>query len=283
LKSLLAKDPTLGGAHVFLGLIEAGAENYAAAREHLVAALERVPMAHMGRVHAALGQVYLRLGDYANAENEYQKALALDVGDQEARLGLAVAVYSLGGSARAVDLAQDIVPDAPNGAHQMGVVLQSRVAFDDGQFLQAAQLLQGLLEDSDGSAKMGNPAYLQYLAGLLSMAGGDAAAAEAHLSAPELVSQLAAAVPISATQSPVLSPPRVLDDAWSALAEHCAAKWQWEEESARLEVLVDDPCLPVELGQRIAALYDIWQDQLGKRFYDTGILLEVLPIFALPP
>lgn len=244
MEGFLQQDPTLSGAYIVLGLIEAEAGNYAEADERLMGALEHVPKNQAGPVYAALGQISLRQEAYADAEQQYRLAMTLDPHDSSLHEYLATAV-----------------------------LMQSRALFLDGQLEEAAQGLDALLQDERVTLTLHSAAFLRYLAGLLAAAAGDAARAEAHLAAPELVSAVAeaSATPIGvASGLPAFSATAA---GWPALAERCASAWQGSDESILEDVLVNDPCLPVDLHERISALYDLWQGPPERRFYPLPSIL----------
>ncbi len=87
----LPKNPMDPGTHLLLGqtLLQLGgdARQEARAEQHLRAALMNNPEAH--RVHAALGQLYLRQGLLPPARSEFEAALRTSPRLREARYGLA--------------------------------------------------------------------------------------------------------------------------------------------------------------------------------------------------
>ncbi|MBI3286922.1 MAG: tetratricopeptide repeat protein, partial [Chloroflexi bacterium] len=120
--------------------------------------------------HLGLGRVYLRQGRYAQAEEEFARALASDANQVEAMNGLAAALGSLGRIDSAIPLWRATIERDPTNAeahYRLGLAYLLR-----SRFGQAREELEAARR-----GRPGDPATYYYL-GVLTSRGGSPQAAE---------------------------------------------------------------------------------------------------------
>src|SRR5262245_28841709 len=173
-EAALAIDSTDRHGHQRLGLLEERAGRVEAAIRHLELGLVGTPTDYVGikvnlallynqrlefaksrdllapyarlddrepTMHRALGNAYLGLGDWHNAVEQYQVAVALAPKDVAARIGLGHALRDLGQKAKAITEHEIAARDAPDNSLAQIELARSRLAA--GQTAQARVGLEG--------------------------------------------------------------------------------------------------------------------------------------------
>jgi len=112
----------------FMAAFEAGQAlektgEYAAARDALEASLKQAPSQVPARV--LLGQVYLRLKDARNAEDQFEAALLVDSENKEGRIGLAEAQVMRGDFATALPDLESLTKSDPADAQAWRVLAET--------------------------------------------------------------------------------------------------------------------------------------------------------------
>jgi tetratricopeptide (TPR) repeat protein len=134
--------------------------------------------------HAAIGQVYLRLGNYADAVAAARRAVAVDGAHREARYILATSLVRMGNvdeGKRELEIYQRLQSEATTARTRQleieGLRRDASVSIVNGEFAKAVALLRQALERDQGSAR----AHLDL--GIALLKAGQAVDAIEHLNA----------------------------------------------------------------------------------------------------
>jgi tetratricopeptide (TPR) repeat protein len=76
------------------------------------------PASNSPQLHVLLGDIYRQKQQWEDAENEYQKALALEPRNQSAKLGLAMALFANGKSEEALAIDKALLTETPDNSEE---------------------------------------------------------------------------------------------------------------------------------------------------------------------
>jgi tetratricopeptide (TPR) repeat protein len=160
MRSVLKKDPMLHEALHALGRVARREGNAQHAREMLTKAVKANP--HHRRARLDLGELLLQLKEVAAAQRQFDKVLALDNGNLDARIGRAWSAVELG-STDAPTYIRDL---AIRGQAEEAAVLEARHLLVQKKWERAADALAALLdrEERGGPAREHRTSILLWLA-----------------------------------------------------------------------------------------------------------------------
>ncbi len=281
LDDITALDPSLPGPYIMRAMLaykwSFGQLDYAAIAKELETAVTFLPGIPELRVN--LGQIYALDGRLEDAEAAFQAALSLDGQNREALLALANLVYRQEGG-EAADAYLDQIPSmdeayplpaagemtftwpeifdagrAPISPVHTADLFRSRLLFEAGDSQGAAETVNRLVMTDEQLAlafdiSMAEMPLERYLAGLLD--------------------SLETGVPVSETITstlPVYFDLGVSDlatstETWFALLNQCGPSGSSKPTTWGT---AENDCLPEDLSERITAVYDLFQQQLGRR------------------
>lgn len=278
LEAITALDSSLPGPYIMRAMLaykySFGHLEYAAIAEDLETAVTLLP--DEPELQVNLGQVYALDGRLADAEVAFQTALTIDDQNWEALLAIANLVYHQEGS-EAAEAYLSQIPNLeeayplseaagsftwlevydpgifPISPVYMADLFRSRLLFDAGDPAGAAEAIDQLLTanqdlslafDLTGAAE---PPFERYLASLMkSLDTGLAISQIMTDTYPILVGMELSGLATSI-------------HTWQRLLSQCNAPSPDRWGTAR------NDCLPEDLAERITAVYDIFQEQLGRR------------------
>ncbi len=280
LDAITALDPSLPGPYIMRAMLaykwSFGQLDYAVIAEDLETAVTLLPDVPELRVN--LGQIYALDGRLEDASAAFQAALALDGQNREALLAMANLIYRreggeaaeayldpIPGMAEAYPLSaagqtftwpeifdRDVAPISP--VHTADL-FRSRLLFDAGDLEGAAETINRLIMTNEELALAFDIFRVEmplerYLAGLLNSLETGAPVSETITDTLPVYFDLGVSDLATSTEI------------WFNLLIQCGPSGSSQPIAWGT---AENDCLPEDLSERITAVYDLFQDQLGRR------------------
>lgn len=261
LEEVIQRDPTIPGAYLVLGNIafyeeedlESAAKWYS---EALGVASEPE------KIQINLAQIYLLQGKYEEAEALLQAAIAQNASNPEAELALANLAHHRGQTTVALEHLRAIPPEEEKifltSAQAAGLVLRSNLEFERDQITAAIRTLEQVIARTYPSGEPVEAPLERYLLGLYYLLQGDE---EKAWSIWETIDLFNTPEGSYGTTSAL---------AWADISLDCG--FDLYDPDPEAEGLATNPCLPVDLEARIAAVYEKFRDRLPYRLYYRSFL-----------
>jgi len=266
-EELLQVDPSIVGPYIMLGYTAFQEEEFVAAADWFSSALTlaRLPASTKAKLHVNLGQLYLLEGKEEKAKAEFGAAVDVDPDYLEAHLALGNVLCRQGQWELALEHIEQILSvNSSPVVHAAAAILKSQVFFEAGEIDLAIEALETFMSSADWPQRSAGWPLENYLLGLLHTVQGDSeAAAERWTNLGR-----GPTVPLYADFTSLY--------AWYDIRSRCAIS-EWNP--------VRDPCLPVDLIDRIRKVYDLFQDQLVYRLnYEACSVVAFCPhVFTYDP
>ena len=291
LDNLLARDPSIPGAHIMRGVLAFEMEGeeydetrgadfdddqYQIALKNFSAASRLLPRSP--ELHVNLGKVYSRKKLYPEARAEFERALDLYPNSAEAHLALADTFLRLGQIDLALRHLGAVSPDQGKedmSAVRMAAILKARVQYEGGDTSGAIQTLLSDLppeaarkdQVDEGPVKLpskNDTSLIHYLLGLLYTAESNPEAAAAHWEAckvPDLSGDSADFLRNNLREQ-AHSYNDSVTVAWCDIFSLCVSGGldpsRWGETSR---------CLPRDVNQRLKKAFDVAQERVAYRIF----------------
>jgi tetratricopeptide (TPR) repeat protein len=286
LDTLLARDPSIPGAHIMRGALAFENEGTALAGRELQIALKQFStasqlMPRSYKLHINVGKVYMRQGQYPDARAEFEKALALSPDSAEAHLAIADAALKQGQVDMALRHLGAVSSDQREdfSAARMAAILKARIEFEAGNVAVAIQTLQANLsqqpepasadsDDTGPGAKLplnNDTSLIHYLLGLLYTLDSDTGNANNHFKKckiPDWGNDDEDNFLRDSLRDQAHSYRDTATVAWCDILLLCA--------SGSLDISrhgMVGQCLPQDVSQRLKKVFDIAQDRISYRIF----------------
>lgn len=288
LEDILRQDPSLPGAHIMRGILAFKDEDEDFDDWQADVALREFSNAsrllpNSAELHVNIGKVHMRKGRHADAQSEFEKALAIEPRNVEAHLAVADTAIRQGQMEVALRHLNsvNVVGSEDASAQRVAEVLKARVYFDSGDTAAAVKTLRAHLSQYPEPTKAeadvteeaiwlmdNDTSLIHYLLGLLYTFASDAASAGPHWGKCDIPEP----------------DPDSADDPWwwwqnsrrkEAHNKNDTAVVSWLDILALCQSESSNPskwgiagtCMPQDVQQRLTKVFDIAQARVAHRIF----------------